>query len=176
MLKFGMNKCQDLLFQAFFSELDYVDLFMIHVIIFCLIWKKSYWTFVVVIGTFDLISTFAYIAASTHAKMKEILVSFPKSTLKFLSKPGHMFPFREIQMKTNCKILTATQEPPFDSPSTPNKTRPTTSMVVIGTEFNVVFSFVWKNMYFQKNIQAKYKGSDVFKLCCSYEVSTKEKT
>ena len=138
--------------------------------------KNSYWTFVVVIGTFDLISTFAYIAASTHAKMKEILVSFPKSTLKFLSKPGHVFPFREIQMKTNCKILTATQEPPFDSPSTPNKTRPTTSMVVIGTEFNVVFSFVWKNMYFQKNIQAKYKGSDVFKLCCSYEVSTKEKT
>ena len=42
MLKFGMNKCTNLLFQAFFSEFDYVDSFRIYVVIFCLIWKKSY--------------------------------------------------------------------------------------------------------------------------------------
>ena len=42
MLKFGMNKCINLLFQAFFSEFDYVDSFRIYVVIFCLIWKKSY--------------------------------------------------------------------------------------------------------------------------------------
>ena len=40
MLKFGMNKCHNLLFQAFISEFDYVDLFMIYVVIFCLIWKN----------------------------------------------------------------------------------------------------------------------------------------
>ena len=42
MLKFGMNKCTNLLFQAFFSEFDYVDSIRIFVIIFCVIWKKSY--------------------------------------------------------------------------------------------------------------------------------------
>ena len=42
MLKFGMNKCNNLLFQAFFSEFDYVDSFRIYVVIFCVIWKKSY--------------------------------------------------------------------------------------------------------------------------------------
>ena len=42
MLKFGMNKCNNLLFQAFFSEFDYVDLFRIYVVIFYVIWKKSY--------------------------------------------------------------------------------------------------------------------------------------
>jgi len=42
MLKFGMNKCQNLLFQAFFSEFDYVDSSLIYVVIFCLFLKKSY--------------------------------------------------------------------------------------------------------------------------------------
>ena len=45
MLKFGMNKCINLLFQAFFSEFDYVNSFRIYVVIFCLIWKKSYSSF-----------------------------------------------------------------------------------------------------------------------------------
>ena len=42
MLKFGKNKCQNLLFQVFFSEFDYVDWFRIYVVIFCFICKKSY--------------------------------------------------------------------------------------------------------------------------------------
>ena len=36
MLKFGMNKSHNLLFQAFFSEYDYIDSFMIYIII---LWK-----------------------------------------------------------------------------------------------------------------------------------------
>ena len=46
MLKFGKNKCQTLLFQAFFSEFDYVDSFRIYAVIKCYSRVGSYCTLV----------------------------------------------------------------------------------------------------------------------------------